>query len=81
MPSADLVTVIGLGLDVVGVALLFWVAPEKYPDPQFGVAFAIEGNARKKWQKAQKQRGWLAKASLVCIIVGFILQGVAIAIR
>ena len=34
MNVPDLLTVVGITLDAVGIALLFWYAPEKYPDPQ-----------------------------------------------
>lgn len=75
----DLIAVVGLSLDVIGVVLLFWVAPEKYPDPQAGAFFAIEPpEIREQWRRNQKLRKWLAIASLMLIALGFVLQGVAI---
>ena len=47
----DIFTAIGLLLDAVGVVFLFWYAPEKIPDPQSTVSFAIEGDARIRWRK------------------------------
>ena len=41
MPIEDCINVTGLALDIVGIALLFWVAPEKDPDPQSRAGFAI----------------------------------------
>lgn len=76
MPPEGL-TVIGLFLDIVGVVLLFYVAPEKFPDPQAGVSFALEGDDRKRreqWRKRQPTRRRLAAFSVVLIILGFGLQ-------
>ena len=58
----DIFTAVGLLLDAVGVVFLFWYAPEKIPDPQSAVSFAIEGAARIRWRRsgslvAQTDRG------------------------
>ena len=78
MPAADWVTVTGLALDIMGIARLFWVAPEKYPDPQSTAGFAIPREQREAWRKTQRRRGTCARASLVCIILGFTLQAGAV---
>ena len=64
LSTADLITVIGLVLDIVGIVLLFWVAPEKYPAPQSTVFFAIEGDSRERWRIAQERRKRPARISL-----------------
>ena len=74
----DLITVIGLLFDIGGIILLFWVAPEKYPDPQSTASFAIAREYHENWRKAQKRRGTLARVSLLCIVIGFILQACAV---
>ena len=74
----DLLTVVGLCLDIIGIILLFWVAPEKTPDPQSTVSFAIDKGIRECWRKQQILRKWLARASLSLIVVGFSLQAVAV---
>lgn len=74
----DVITVIGLLLDIGGIILLFWVAPEKYPDPQATAGFAIDREYRENWRKAQKRRGELARAGLLCIVIGFTLQACAV---
>ena len=76
----DAIAISGLFLDVLGVALLFWIAPEKYPDPQSLSSFAIDSRFREKWSRKQKLRKWLAYASLIFIISGFLIQGIAIAL-
>ena len=79
LSNADLVTVSGLAFDIVGIILLFWVAPEKYPDPQSTSFFRIEGDGRERWLHAQKRRAWLARISLALIVFGFFLQALAVA--
>ena len=78
MPIEDCITVTGLALDIVGIALLFWVAPEKDPDPQSRAGFAIPREQREAWRKSQICRGTYARASLVLIILGFTLQACAV---
>ena len=78
MPVEDWITVSGLALDVVGIALLFWIAPEKYPDPQSTAGFSITKEQREAWRKSHRRRGTCARASLVCIILGFTLQACAV---
>ena len=55
---------IGLGLDIVGVLLLFWFAPAKDPDPQWGIAFKIEGDAREQWRVRQVRKAQVARVGL-----------------
>ena len=79
LSTADLVTVSGLAFDIVGIILLFWVAPEKHPDPQSTAFFAIEDDSRERWRHAQKRRSRLARISLALIVLGFFLQALAVA--
>lgn len=79
MPAEEAITVLGLGLEIVGIVLLFFVAPEKYPDPQYGVTFAIQSNKRKVWQQTQTKRQLLAGVSILSIILGFVLQALPLA--
>ena len=78
MPPGDLITVAGLTLDIIGIIILFWVAPEKTPDPQSTAGFAIKREIRERWRKQQIVRRWLARVSLGVIVVGFSLQAVAV---
>lgn len=75
---ADLLTAIGLIMDAVGIILLFWFAPEKYPDPQSTVSFAIEGDSRERWKQNQRRRTFVSRGSVIIIVVGFGLQLVAV---
>ena len=72
--SGDILTAAGLLLDAVGVVFLFWYAPEKVPDPQSTVSFAIEGDARTRWREDQRKRKVVAKISVGAIVLGFALQ-------
>ena len=65
----DIFTAIGLLLDAVGVVFLFWYAPEKVPDPQSTVSFAIEGDARIRWRKDQQKRKVAANISVGAIVL------------
>ena len=79
----DILTVIGLTLDAVGIVLLFWYAPEKYPDPQYGSTFALEGEdkiKRERWKADQPKRKKLANWSIGIIVAGFALQALAVII-
>ena len=40
-------TILGLILDAVGVIMVFYVTPERYPDPQWSASFAVEGESKK----------------------------------
>lgn len=56
---ADSITVIGLGLDILGIPLLFWFAPVEFPDPQSTAFFAVEGDSRDRWRKINcEESGW-----------------------
>ena len=44
---AEATTVAGLFLDIVGVVLLYFFAPEKIPDPQTKACFRIKAEVRK----------------------------------
>ena len=68
----------GLALDIGGIILLFWVAPEKTPDPQSTAGFAIDREIREHWRKQQIVRRRLARVSLAVIVLGFLLQAVAV---
>ena len=74
----DIFTAVGLLLDAVGVVFLFWYAPEKIPDPQSAVSFAIEGAARIRWRKDQQKRKAVANISVGGIVLGFILQFIGV---
>ena len=39
-------TILGLILDAVGVVMVFYFTPERYPDPQWSAFFAVEGERR-----------------------------------
>lgn len=74
----DILTAVGLLLDAVGVVFLFCYAPEKVPDPQSTVSFAIEGDARTRWRKDQRKRKVVAKISVGAIVLGFALQFISV---
>ena len=78
MNAPELLTVIGLTMDAVGIVLLFLYAPEKFPDPQSTAFFAIEDNSRERWRAAQPRRRKIAVASVCIIVVGFALQAIAV---
>lgn len=78
MAWSDIVIVSGLILDAVGIVLLFQFAPEKFPDPQHGVSFQLEGCERKKWERENRTRNRIAKWCLVMIVTGFALQAIAV---
>ena len=78
MNYPDFLIVVGLTLDAVGIVLLFWHAPEKYPDPQSTAFFAIEDESRDEWRKRQWKRRLIARFSVSIIVVGFALQAVAV---
>lgn len=78
MSEPDLLTVVGLTLDAVGIVLLFWYSPEKYPDPQSTASFAIEDGSRDEWRKKQPKRKSIARFSVTIIVIGFALQAIAV---
>lgn len=75
----DLLTTIGLLLDIIGVFFLFLYAPEKFSDPQTGAFFALEDKeARPRWRAAQQRRKVVANISVAMIILGFVIQLIAV---
>lgn len=76
--SPDTLTVTGLFLDAIGIVVLFYNAPEKFSDPQFGMAFALDDGSREKWRDEQKRRRKRANLSLGMIVLGFVLQACAV---
>ena len=76
---ADVFSAVGLTLDIVGIVSLFWFAPEKYPDPQSTAFFALEDkDLRPRWRRNQSRRVIVVRISVAAIVVGFILQGIAV---
>ena len=70
-------TILGLVIDAVGVVMVFYFAPERYPDPQWSAFFALEGKgkeARKQWLKKQPKRGRIVVAGVALIVIGFGFQ-------
>ena len=78
MIPGDIIAAVGLTMDAIGIVVLFFVAPEKYPDPQSLAFFAIEDDSRDRWKKMQSRRKIVSRISVVVIVVGFLLQGVAV---
>lgn len=74
----DIFVTAGLVLDIVGIVALFWFAPEKHSDPQWGVSFAVSEEARVEWERKQRHYRRLARGSLATISVGFALQAIAV---
>ena len=80
MSPADFWVGTGLLLDALGIILLFGFAPEKYPNPQAGVTFALgDPTIRPRWRKMQNVRTWVARFSIAMIVLGFSLQFVGVA--
>ena len=76
---ADLLTSVGLLMDIVGIVGLFVFAPEKSPDPQAGVFFTLEDRElRPRWRRSQHRRTIVATVSVAVIALGFLLQGIAV---
>ena len=73
----DILTAVGLLLDIVGIVVLFSCAPEKDPDPQSRAGFKIEDELRRRWEIDQRSRRWWARVSIAMIILGFGLQIIA----
>lgn len=76
--TADGLTFIGLMLDILGVALLFCFAPEKFPDPQFQASFRVDQDLRERWRQDQRWRRRAALAGVSLLVTGFSLQAVAV---
>ena len=74
---AENMTILGLALDIVGVVLLFWHAPEKFSDPQWSAFFAVEGESkrrREEWLRLQPRRRKIACFAVSLIVLGFVFQ-------
>lgn len=74
----DIVTVTGLFLDAIGIVVLFYNAPEKFPNPQYGMAFKVTDGSVEEWQAEQARRRRRANWSLGFIVLGFFLQALAV---
>ena len=72
--NGSTLSVIGLFLDIVGVVMLFRVAPEKHLHPQAMLAFQLNEAERKEWEAGDRKRRRLARVSLAIIAIGFVLQ-------
>lgn len=72
--NGSTLSVIGLCLNVVGVVMLFRVAPEKHLHPQAMIAFKLNEGQREEWEAGDRKRRMLARASLALITIGFVLQ-------
>ena len=80
IPTPDIITIVGLLLDAIGIILLFCVAPEKFPDPHTGIAMSSPESrkAKEEWKKMQVKRNRRANFSLGMIVTGFLLQAFAV---
>lgn len=76
--TPDILIVSGLIMDAVGIVLLFCFAPEKFPDPQTKAFFKIEDESRDEWGRGQSKRNRIAKFSVFIIVLGFMLQCIAV---
>lgn len=71
---AEILTIVGLFFDIVGVFLLFCFAPEKDPNPQIRAGFRIADRIRNEWLKHQSRRHVVAWFSVILIVFGFGMQ-------
>ena len=72
-------TATGLLLDIIGIIALFWLAPEKYPDPQSTVSFKVEpSELRDRWRKNNERRKVVAGIGVSAMVLGFALQFIAV---
>ena len=78
LTAAEIVTVVGLLMDAIGIALLFSYAPEKFPHPQTRAFFRIDEDRKLAFEAAQKRRSRIAGSALLMIFAGFVLQIVAV---
>ena len=74
----DMFTIAGLFLDAIGIVLLFYFAPEKFPNPQSTAFFKLEDGSDEKWKDQQPTREKIALLSLGMIVLGFGLQALAV---
>lgn len=72
--NGSTLSIIGLLLDIIGVVMLFFVAPEKYLHPQAMIGFKLNDADRKEWEAKDLKRKKLAAVSLAIIAIGFALQ-------
>ena len=71
---SEIVTMSGLGFDIVGVVLLFYYSPEKFADPQWNAFFAVEKRRREEWRRLQSRRRKIAGFAVILIVLGFTIQ-------
>ena len=76
--ASQLLTAVGLGLDIAGVVVLFVYAPENSPNPQWASFFKLEDGSPERWARDQHRRTKLARCALILLVVGFALQALAI---
>ena len=72
--NGSTLSVIGLLLDILGVVMLFCVAPEKYLHPQAMIGFKLNDADRREWEAKDQKRKKLAAVSLVIIALGVVRQ-------
>lgn len=78
--ASQLLTAIGLGLDIVGVVVLFAYAPENSPNPQWASFFKLEDGSPERWARDQQRRSKLARGAFILLVAGFALQALAIVV-
>ncbi len=76
--ASQLLTVVGLGLDIAGVVVLFVYAAEKSPNPQWASFFKLEDGSPERWARDQRRRTKLGRCALILLVAGFALQALAI---
>ena len=78
IPPGDLITAVGLTCRYWEHNPLVLGSSRKTPAPQSTAVFAIERGIREQWRKQQIVRRRLARVSLAVIVLGFLLQAVAV---